>query len=166
MCISFRESLHKTWSFPAGAVVIICLAMTKMQGSIPGWGRSPGAGNGNLPTPVFLPEKFHGQRSLAGCYPWCRKRDMTEHSTCSMEHGDHRTEWGLEGHIGFREAVRRRKCFSERENKQKSGVQIVPRVWGIFHNAQNLSPFSLQNSQPSPGVVLPSEPFQWPLGTK
>ena len=34
-------------------------------GSIPGLGRSPGAGNGN-PTPVFLPGKSHGQRSLAG----------------------------------------------------------------------------------------------------
>ena len=33
-------------------------------------GRSPGGGNG---TPVFLPENFHGQRSLAGCSPWgCR----------------------------------------------------------------------------------------------
>ena len=33
--------------------------------SIPGSGRSPGVGNGN-PFPVFLPEEFHGQRSLAG----------------------------------------------------------------------------------------------------
>ena len=23
-----------------------------------------------LPTPAFLPEEFHGQRSLAGCSPW------------------------------------------------------------------------------------------------
>jgi len=34
-------------------------------GSIPGLRRSPGEGNW-LPTPVFLPGKFHGQRSLAG----------------------------------------------------------------------------------------------------
>ena len=27
-----------------------------------------------LPTPIFLPEEFHGQRSLAGCSPWGRKR--------------------------------------------------------------------------------------------
>ena len=33
-------------------------------GSIPGFGRSPGDGNG-LPTPVFLPGESHGQRSLA-----------------------------------------------------------------------------------------------------
>ena len=31
------------------------------------------------PTPAFLPETFHGQRSLAGCSPWGRKEsDMTE----------------------------------------------------------------------------------------
>ena len=35
-------------------------------GSIPGSGRSPG----DLPTPVFLPEKSHRQRSLAGYSPW------------------------------------------------------------------------------------------------
>ena len=33
-------------------------------GSIPGSGRVPGGGNGK-PTPVFLPGKSHGQRSLA-----------------------------------------------------------------------------------------------------
>ena len=35
-------------------------------GSIPGWGRSPGGGQ---PTPVFLPEESHGQRSLVGYTP-------------------------------------------------------------------------------------------------
>ena len=31
-------------------------------------------------TPVFLPGKFHGQRSLAGYSPWdCRESAMTEH---------------------------------------------------------------------------------------
>ena len=31
------------------------------------------------PTPVFLPEKFHGQRSLVGYSPWGHKEsDMTE----------------------------------------------------------------------------------------
>ena len=29
------------------------------------------------PTPVFLPGKFHGQRSLAGCRPWGRKESDT-----------------------------------------------------------------------------------------
>jgi len=36
-------------------------------GSIPGSGRSPGVGNSN---PVFLPGKFHGQRSLVVYNSW------------------------------------------------------------------------------------------------
>ena len=32
------------------------------------------------PTPIFLPEKSHGWRSLAGCRTWDHKEsDMTEH---------------------------------------------------------------------------------------
>ena len=35
-----------------------------------------------LPTPVFLPGEFHGQRSLVGYCPWGhRELDMTEHLT-------------------------------------------------------------------------------------
>ena len=34
-------------------------------GLIPGLGRSPQVGKGQ-PTPVFLPGKFHGERSLMG----------------------------------------------------------------------------------------------------
>ena len=41
-------------------------------GPIPGWGRSPGEGNGN-PLQLFLPEEFHGQRSLAGYSLWGHK---------------------------------------------------------------------------------------------
>ena len=41
---------------------------TRDEGSIPGSGRSPGEGSGN-PTPVCLPGKSHGQRSLAGYSP-------------------------------------------------------------------------------------------------
>ena len=37
-------------------------------GSIPGSARSPGVGNGN--PLLFLPRKFHRQRSLAGYSPW------------------------------------------------------------------------------------------------
>ena len=40
---------------------------------IPGLGRSPGEGNGNLP-PVFLCGKHYGQRILAGYSPWGHKR--------------------------------------------------------------------------------------------
>ena len=34
------------------------------------------------PTPVFLPGKVHGQRSLAGCSPWGY---MTEHAHMRMQ---------------------------------------------------------------------------------
>ena len=44
--------------------------------SILGSGRSPGEGNG-LPTPVFLPGKSHGQRSLAGYSLLFRKESDT-----------------------------------------------------------------------------------------
>ena len=51
---------------------------TRDAGLIPGSGRSPGEGD---PTPIFLPGKFHGQRSMVGCGPWGLKQlDMTEHS--------------------------------------------------------------------------------------
>ena len=54
-------------------------------GSIPGSGRSPGAGNGNL----LLPRKSHGQRSLAVYSPWdCKKLDTAEqlsaHAQCFL----------------------------------------------------------------------------------
>ena len=40
-------------------------------------------------TPVFLPGKFHGQRSLAGYSPWgCKELNMTEQlSTAQYAHG-------------------------------------------------------------------------------
>ena len=50
-------------------------ASARDVGLIPGSGRSPGEGNGN-PTPVFLPGKVHGQRSLAGYSPWGRKKSF------------------------------------------------------------------------------------------
>ena len=38
-----------------------------------------------LPTPVFLPGEFHGQRSLLGYSPWGHKElDMTERLTLSF----------------------------------------------------------------------------------
>ena len=47
-------------------------------GSIPGLGRSPGAGNDN-PLQFYCLENPHGQRSLAGYSPWGHKElDMTE----------------------------------------------------------------------------------------
>ena len=41
-------------------------------GLIPGSGRSPWRRK-RQPTPIFLPGKFYGQRSLTGYSPWGRK---------------------------------------------------------------------------------------------
>ena len=38
-----------------------------------------------MTTLVFLPGKYHGQRSLAGCSPWgCKELDITEGLTLSL----------------------------------------------------------------------------------
>ena len=52
--------------FPGGLVVRNLPANVADMGLIPGLERSPGEGNGNLLTPVFLSGKSHGQRSLTG----------------------------------------------------------------------------------------------------
>ena len=40
-----------------------------------------------LPTPVFLPGEFHGQRSLAGYSPWvCKESDTIEQLILSLFH--------------------------------------------------------------------------------
>ena len=53
-------------------------------GLIPGSGRSHGEGNW-LPTPVFLPGKYHGLRSLVGYSPQGHKKlGMTVTNTCSQ----------------------------------------------------------------------------------
>ena len=47
-------------------------------GLIPGLGGSPG-GREWLPTPVFFPGEFCGQRRLGDCSPWgCKESDMLE----------------------------------------------------------------------------------------
>ena len=59
------------------------------MGWISGLGRSPGGGN-NKTTPIFLPEKSHGQRSLEGYSPKGRREsDMTEHSIVLIVTGPH-----------------------------------------------------------------------------
>ena len=42
--------------------------------------------NPRLPTPVFLPGEYHGQRSLLGYCPWSHKElDMTEQLTLNSK---------------------------------------------------------------------------------
>ena len=59
-------------------VVKMLLPMQETWVRHPWVGRIPWSSK-RQPTPVFLPGKFHGQRSLAGYSPWgCRKLDTTE----------------------------------------------------------------------------------------
>ena len=55
--------------FPGDSVVRNPPAIALDTGSISGWGRSP-EGKQWQPTPVFLPGKSHGERSLVGCCTW------------------------------------------------------------------------------------------------
>ena len=53
------------------------------MGSVPVSGRLPAEGSGK-PAPVFLPGKFHRQRSLASYSPWSRKEyDTTKRLSTS-----------------------------------------------------------------------------------
>ena len=63
--------------FPGGSVVKNLPANAENESLIPESGRFLGEGEW-LPTPVFLPGKSHGQRSLEGYSPWVTKEaDMT-----------------------------------------------------------------------------------------
>ena len=55
-------------------------------GSIPGLGRYPGERNWQS-TPIFLPGKFHGQRSLMGYSPWGHKESDTTEQLHTHTHG-------------------------------------------------------------------------------
>ena len=48
---------------------------------------------GTQPTPVFLPEEAHGQRSLAGYSPWGgRELEMAEQLTFSLSFTSNKTQ--------------------------------------------------------------------------
>ena len=64
--------------FPGGSDSKASACNAGDLGSIPGLGRSPGEGKWQ-PTPVLLPRKFNGWRSLVGYSPWgCKQSDVTE----------------------------------------------------------------------------------------
>ena len=72
--------LLSLWGFPGDAVVKNPSAMQKTQdaGPIPWAGKIPWS-RIRQPTPVLLPGKFHGQRSLEGYSPRSHKElDTTE----------------------------------------------------------------------------------------
>ena len=76
-----------------------------------------GAGPRHQPTPVFLPEKSHGEKSLVGYSPWGHKElDMTEHAGIQAYIPERRTE----GEEEKMEGGRRKKEGKEgRKGKRK-----------------------------------------------
>ena len=64
----FMVSFGTVINFPGGSDGKESVCNAVEPGSIPWLGRSSGEGNGN-PLQVFLPEEFHGQRSLAAYSP-------------------------------------------------------------------------------------------------
>ena len=84
-----QQHLAQAWKvnsgFPDGSEVKESACDAGDLGSIPGSG-IPGEGNG-YPTPVFLTEEPHGQRSLVGYTLWTHKElDTTEQLTLSLFH--------------------------------------------------------------------------------
>ena len=66
------------WGFPHGSVSKESVFSAGDPGSISGSERCPRRRE-RLPTLVFLPGEFHGQRSLVGCSPWSyTELDVTE----------------------------------------------------------------------------------------
>ena len=74
-------------------------------GSIPGWGRSPGGGNGN-PLQYSCLENLHGQKSLVGCSLGGHKESDTERLSTKQYPFVHMCHLffihsSLGGHLGF-----------------------------------------------------------------
>ena len=66
-------------NFPGGSGSKASVYNAGDLGLIPGLGRSAGEGRKWQSTPVLLPGKSHGQRSLVSYSPWGRKEsDATE----------------------------------------------------------------------------------------
>ena len=67
--------------FPGGSDGTESACNAGDQGSIPGLGKIPWRREW-LPTPVFLPGEFHGERSLVAYSPWgCKESDTTRQLT-------------------------------------------------------------------------------------
>ena len=73
------------WGFPGGASgkESACQCRRCKRGGFNPWVRKIPWRRKWQPTPVFLPGKSHGQRSLAGYSPWgCKELDTTERLHC------------------------------------------------------------------------------------
>ena len=75
----YIEHVHCCILFPGGSNGKESICIIGYLGSIPESRRPPGRKKKRQPTPIFLPGKFQGQRSLVGYSTWGRMElDMTE----------------------------------------------------------------------------------------
>ena len=73
-----EETAILEWIYPESLTILHSNCMTLTSPGIGHWLGGICKGNGT-PTPVLLPGKYHGWRSLVGCSPWgCRESDTTE----------------------------------------------------------------------------------------
>ena len=109
--------------FPGGSVIKNPPADAGDQNLIPGSGRSPGEKK-RQPTPIFLPGKSHGQRSLAGYSPWgCKK---VGNHLATKQHNNNNHE----------------QCNTGKSGKQHSAVltdfscvRFFATLWTVAHQA-------------------------------
>ena len=85
---------REPWGFPGGSDSKKLLAMQETQ--VQPLGQEDPLGREWQPTPIFLPGKSHGLRSLKGYSPWGHKeKDMTERLTLSLSRVNPNVNFGL-----------------------------------------------------------------------
>ena len=88
MLMQLKYDLFNQLYFPGGSVIKEPVCQHRRCKFDPWVGKIPWRRKWQ-PTPVFLPEKSHGQRNLVGYSPWgCEKLDMTEwlSTDCQVGH--------------------------------------------------------------------------------
>ena len=96
----------------------------RKTGSIPGRGRSPGEDLLEwLPTPIFLPGKSHGQRSLVGYSPRGHKKsDITVNKQQQQHHQQQKTSWHLHELIKY---LPKEKCSNGSSKWHRKSKQWI-----------------------------------------
>ena len=149
------ELIWVIWGFPGGSDGKESACNVRDPGSIPGWGRSPGEGNGK---PLqFLPGGFHGQRSLVGYKPRGHKEsDMTEwliqvswfrvgHNLLAWVPSTYQERFCFPGHVGAS------PCAYIRGHRQGKNTQSSDRKinnWMLLETLRPLFPCLPSNCLP------------------
>ena len=109
--------------------------------------RNPHWDRKQQPTPVFLPGKFCGQRSLAGYNPWGHRGSDTTERTHPCSHTHTHTAWLNQKQKGPGGPVAQQggKLTSPAWDRRSGGILCAPWIfWGV-----------------QPQQWLPSHPLEW-----